>query len=147
MTLSDSNAFDAHNTHSTRLSARRASPRSQWQLEQDGVHPLLARLYAARGIADRDELDYGLAALLPPERLTHAADAAVLLADAIEAQAKILIVADYDCDGATACAVGIRAFAGLCFRFFMLPPSREILRALKNRVNVPPSAPIRSQAL
>ena len=103
MTPSDSNAFDAHNTHPTRLSARRASPRSQWQLEQDGVHPLLARLYAARGIAGRNELDYGLAALLPPERLTHAADAAVLLADAIEAQAKILIVADYDCDGATAC--------------------------------------------
>ena len=113
MTLSDSNAFDAHNTHPTRLSARRASPRSQWQLEQDGVHPLLARLYAARGIAGRNELDYGLAALLPPERLTHAADAAVLLADAIEAQAKILIVADYDCDGATACAVGIRALQAL----------------------------------
>lgn len=117
MTPSDPNAFDAHDAHSTRLptrlNARRAPPRSQWQLEQDGVHPLLARLYAARGIAGRNELDYGLAALLPPERLTHAADAAVLLADAIEAQAKILIVADYDCDGATACAVGIRALRAL----------------------------------
>ena len=117
MPPSDPNAFDDHNAHSTRLptrlSARRAPPRSQWRLEQDGVHPLLARLYAARGIAGRNELDYGLAALLPPERLTHAADAAVLLADAIEAQAKILIVADYDCDGATACAVGIRALRAL----------------------------------
>lgn len=97
----------------TRLTARRAPPRSQWQLEQGGVHPLLARLYAARGIADRDELDYGLAALLPPERLTNATEAAALLADAIEAQAKIIIVADYDCDGATACAVGIRALRAL----------------------------------
>ena len=97
----------------TRLSARHAPPRGQWQLEQGGVHPLLARLYAARGITRRDELDYGLSALLPPGRLTNAGEAAALLADAIEARAKILIVADYDCDGATACAVGIRALRAL----------------------------------
>lgn len=97
----------------TRLSTRHAPPRNQWQLEQGGVHPLLARLYAARGITSRDELDYGLAALLPPDRLKNAAQAAGLLADAIESQAKILIVADYDCDGATACAVGIRALRAL----------------------------------
>jgi single-stranded-DNA-specific exonuclease len=99
----------------TRLQPRPVPPRAQWQLEQQGLHPLLARLYAARGIAAKSELDYDLKGLIPPPQLTHAADAAVLLADAVEAQARILIVADYDCDGATACAVGVRAlraFAG-----------------------------------
>jgi single-stranded-DNA-specific exonuclease len=81
----------------------------QWQLEQAGVHPLLARLYASRGISVANELNLELADLHPPIQLTRAAEAAVLLADAIEADARLLIVADYDCDGATACALGIRA--------------------------------------
>jgi single-stranded-DNA-specific exonuclease len=97
----------------TRLSTRVVPPRIQWQLEQQGVHPLLARIYAARGIRSRSELDYELKSLLPPAQLTNSAEAAILLADAIEAQAKILIVADYDCDGATACAVGIRALRAM----------------------------------
>ena len=97
----------------THLKPRPIPPRIQWQLEQQGLHPLLARLYAARGIKTRSELDYELKSLLPPALLTHAAKAAVLLADAIEAQARILIVADYDCDGATACAVGIRALRAM----------------------------------
>ena len=97
----------------THLKTRRVPPRVQWQLEQQGVHPLLARIYAARGIETKSELDYDLKALIPPAQLTHAADAAVLLADAIEAQARILIVADYDCDGATACAVGVRALRAM----------------------------------
>ena len=97
----------------THLKTRPIPPRIQWQLEQQGLPPLLARLYAARGIQTRSELDYELKSLLPPASLTHAAEAAVLLADAIEAQARILIVADYDCDGATACAVGIRALRAM----------------------------------
>ena len=97
----------------TRLLARKVSQRTQWQLEQQGLHPLLARIYAARGIQTRSELDYDLKSLLPPALLTNTAQAAVLLADAIEAEAKILIVADYDCDGATACAVGIRALRAM----------------------------------
>ena len=97
----------------TQLKPRSVPPRVQWQLEQQGLHPLLARLYAARGIQTRSELDYELKSLLPPSQLTHATDAAILLADALEAQAKILIVADYDCDGATACAVGIRALRAM----------------------------------
>ncbi len=97
----------------TQLKARRVPPRIQWQLEQQGVHPLLARIYAARGIETRSELDYDLKALIPPAQLTHTTEAAELLADAIEAQARILIVADYDCDGATACAVGVRALRAM----------------------------------
>ena len=88
--------------------ARDIPPRAVWALEQAGIHPLLARLYASRGVTSRNELDDGLALLLPPASLKGATEAAVLLADAIATHKKLCIVADYDCDGATACAVGIR---------------------------------------
>jgi single-stranded-DNA-specific exonuclease len=83
-------------------------PRSAWALEQAGVHPLLARLYAARGVLDKNELDDGLTRLLPPGALHGAREAAVLLADAIRDGKRLCVVADYDCDGATACAVALR---------------------------------------
>ncbi|MFM1908332.1 MAG: hypothetical protein RLZZ591_2009 [Pseudomonadota bacterium] len=83
-------------------------PRAAWALEQSGVHPLLARLYAARGVTSKTELDDGLTLLLPPASLKGAQDAAVLLADAMAQHKRLCIVADYDCDGATACAVGVR---------------------------------------
>ncbi len=91
-----------------KISNRDVPPRAVWALEQAGVHPLLARLYAARGVSGMDELDDGLNRLLPPAGMKGATDAAVLLADAIGQQMKLCIVADYDCDGATACAVGVR---------------------------------------
>ena len=83
-------------------------PRTVWTLEQAGVHPLLAQLYAARGVLGTDELDDGLARLLAPDSLLGNSAAAVLLADAMAQEKRICIVADYDCDGATACAVGVR---------------------------------------
>ena len=91
-----------------KIITRDVPPRAAWALEQSGVHPLLARLYAARGIQSPDELDDGLARLLPPDTLRGAREAAVALADAIAANRRLCIVADYDCDGATACAVGWR---------------------------------------
>ena len=91
-----------------KIVARDIPPRAAWALEQAGVHPLLARLFAARGVQSKDELDDGLARLLPPTSLLGAAQAAVLLADAMAQDKKLCIVADYDCDGATACAVAIR---------------------------------------
>lgn len=111
----------------TRLLQRPSPPRRQWQLEEQGLHPLLARLYAARGVSDAKELDYDLKALLPPQSLTHAGDAAILLADAIEAEARLLIVADYDCDGATACAVGLRALRAFGATVDYLVPNRFTL--------------------
>ncbi len=87
---------------------REVPPRAAWALEQAGIHPLLARLYAARGVLGKDELDDGLARLLPPAGMKGLSEAAVLLADAIAAGSKLCIVADYDCDGATACAVAMR---------------------------------------
>jgi len=91
-----------------KLIPRDVPPRSAWSLEQAGVPPLLARLFAARGIRTPDELDDAPARLLPPDALQGCAEAAVLLADAIEQGQRICIVADYDCDGATACATGLR---------------------------------------
>ena len=91
-----------------KIVARDMPPRAVWALEQAGLHPLLARLYAARGIVAKDELDDGLARLLPPASMKGTHEAAVLLADAIAADKRLCIVADYDCDGATACAVGVR---------------------------------------
>ena len=90
------------------LLTRDVPPRSAWALEQSGVHPLLARLYAARGVHAPEELDDALAKLLPPSGLKGAQEAARLLADAIAANRRLCIVADYDCDGATACAVAVR---------------------------------------
>ncbi len=91
-----------------KIVTRDIPPRAAWTLEQAGVHPLLARLYAARGVSSKEELDDGLARLLPPATMKGVTEAAALLADAIARDRKLCIVADYDCDGATACAVGIR---------------------------------------
>ena len=91
-----------------KIITRDVPPRAAWALEQAGVHPLLARLYAARGVLGKEELDNGLVRLLPPAGLKGACEAAQLLADAIAAGQRLCIVADYDCDGATACAVAVR---------------------------------------
>ena len=90
------------------LHTREVPLRISFALEQSGVHPLLARLLAARGVKSADEMDDSLARLLPPSTLKGAAEAGALLADSIQAKERICIVADYDCDGATACAVALR---------------------------------------
>ncbi|HET9976720.1 MAG TPA: single-stranded-DNA-specific exonuclease RecJ [Burkholderiaceae bacterium] len=95
------------------LERRDPHPRTVFALEQAGVHPLLARLFAGRGVKDAAELDDGLARLESPAALLHIDAAAKLLADAIDGQRRVCIVADYDCDGATACAVALRGLAML----------------------------------
>jgi len=74
-------------------------------LREAGLHPLLARVYGSRGIDAPEQLDLGLERLLPPDRLLHAGHAAGLLADALAAQARILVVGDFDADGATSTAL------------------------------------------
>ncbi len=90
------------------MQMRDVPPRIAFALEQAGVHPLLARLLAARGVRQADELDDTLAQLLPPDTLRGADAAARLLADTITQRRRLCVVADYDCDGATACAVLLR---------------------------------------
>jgi single-stranded-DNA-specific exonuclease len=96
-----------------RLQIRDVPPRVAWALEQAGVHPLLARLLAARGVLHHDETDDALARLHAPDTLLGCAAAARRLADAIERGERICVVADYDCDGATACAVALRGLGRL----------------------------------
>jgi single-stranded-DNA-specific exonuclease len=94
------------------------------QLVREGLHPVLARVCASRGIRGRRELEDALSGLLPPSGLLHAERAALLLADAIAAGKRMLIVADYDCDGATACALGVRALAAFGASVGYLVPNR-----------------------
>ncbi len=94
------------------------------RLADAGIAPLLARIYAARGISDIAQLETGLARLLPFTLLKNAQQMAVLLADAIAQNKKLLIVADYDCDGATACAVGLRGLRAFGARVDFIVPNR-----------------------
>ena len=99
---------------SPRLLTRDVPPESAHALQEAGFSPLLSRLFAARGVLSRDELDPDLKHLLPPEGplgMLGIDKAAVLLADAITADERICIVAASDCDGATACAVMLRGLA------------------------------------
>ncbi|HEY1091473.1 MAG TPA: DHH family phosphoesterase, partial [Burkholderiaceae bacterium] len=108
----------------TRIVARSVPTRAHLMLEQGGVHPLLARLYASRGIKSAEELDTSLGKLIPPSDMKGAAEAGRLLADSIAAEQRILIVADYDCDGATACALGLRGLRMLGAKVDYLVPNR-----------------------
>lgn len=93
-------------------------------LARAGIAPLLARLAAARGVSEPAELGTGLAALLPFDRLRNAEAMAVILADAIAARRKLLIVGDYDADGATAAAVGCLALRRFGAAVDTLVPNR-----------------------
>jgi len=90
------------------FSQRPFSDRTVAWLQQSGLHPLLARLFAARGVTSPDELSLDLKKLLSPADLKSCLSTAALLADILERQDPMLVVADYDCDGATACAVAVR---------------------------------------
>ena len=93
-------------------------------LEQAGLAPAWARLYAARGVSHPDEVAHRLPQLLPPAGLLHIERAAALLADAIRDHKRLLIVADYDADGATACAVGVRGLRMLGAQTDFIVPNR-----------------------
>ena len=108
----------------TRLSARPYAIRDAEYLAQQGLHPVLARLVAARGLHDPRDLSTELDALIKPDALTHVDRAALFLADAIDAGRRMVIVADYDCDGATACAVGVRGLRAMGAAVDYIVPNR-----------------------
>lgn len=76
-------------------------------LQAAALSPLLRRVYAGRGVVDAEELSLKLKGLLSPDRLLGANDAAVLLADAIEGEARVVVVGDFDADGATSSALAV----------------------------------------
>ncbi len=108
----------------TRIATRPYPFRTSEMLRQDGVHPVLARLYAARGLTSKAELSSELKSLMVPGGLLHIDAAAVFLADAIAANKRMCIVADYDCDGATACAVALRGLRLLGAQVDYIVPNR-----------------------
>ncbi|MDE2365506.1 MAG: single-stranded-DNA-specific exonuclease RecJ [Betaproteobacteria bacterium] len=93
-------------------------------LVRHGFHPVLARVYAARGIEEPAQLEAEWPRLIPFSRLRNVSLMAARLAEAIIAQKRLLIVADYDSDGATACAVGIRALREFGATVDYLVPNR-----------------------
>ena len=73
-----------------------------------GFPTLLQRIYAGRGAGNLEQAQPRLAQLLPPDSLGGLEKATDLLAQAIAGNQHIVVVGDFDCDGATACAVGVR---------------------------------------
>ncbi len=73
------------------------------------LHPILRRILASRHVQSATELDLVLRHLLPFQQLHDIETAVQLLADSLRQQARIMIVADYDADGATSCALACRA--------------------------------------
>ncbi|CAA9343051.1 MAG: RecJ [uncultured Lysobacter sp.] len=106
-----------------RLRRREAADCGPWPSQ---LPPLLARLYAARGATGIEQAQPKLAHLLPPDGLLGLAEATRLLADAIAKDRHIVVVGDFDCDGATACAVGVRGLRML--------GARRVSHAVPNRM-------------
>ena len=106
---------------------RPVNPAAYQSLVDQSVDPRMAKLYAARGVSGIFDLNTKLDALLAPGLLAHIEDAARFLADAIDAKRRLLIVADYDADGATACAVGIRALRQMGAVVDFIVPNRFTL--------------------
>ncbi len=88
-----------------RIRRRQIDAAGSWP---ENLSPLLRRIYAGRGATSLEQAQPKLAQLLPPETLGGLAEATALLAEAIAANKHIVVVGDFDCDGATACAVGVR---------------------------------------
>ncbi len=108
----------------TQLLPRSFPADAQQQLVGSGFTPLLARIFAARGISQTTQLDTGLGLLLPFTQMKNCQTMARLLADAIAARKNILIVADYDADGATACAIAMRGLRLFGARVDFIVPNR-----------------------
>ena len=108
----------------TRIATRPCPFRESEMLRQGGIHPVLARLFAARGLLDPKELSSELGALILPSGLLQIDVAAAFLADAIAAKKRMVIVADYDCDGATACATALRGLRAMGAHVDFIVPNR-----------------------
>ena len=111
-------------SHTKRIATRPINPQLQSALQAAGANPLIAQLYAARNVADSSELNNSLKQLIPYTQLTNCTAAASRLADAIQAKQKILIIADYDADGATACSVAMKGLASMGAAVDFFVPNR-----------------------
>lgn len=85
----------------------------QFQPFSDHLHPALQRIYAARGIVSEEQVDLRLSQLIPPQKLKGLQAALGLLQQALEKRWRILIVGDFDADGATSSALSVLALRAL----------------------------------
>ncbi len=109
---------------SPQLVQRKLNASTEQSLAASGISPLFARLYAGRGIASTEDASFKLS-LLPSPASMKGIDAAVdRLIAAIEKQEQMLIVADYDADGATACAIGLRGLRRMGAKIGYIVPNR-----------------------
>ncbi len=91
----------------THFTIRRFDTTVTKNLTANGVPEPLARVFAARGVKRIEDINYDVSGLIPPNELLNCPQAGQILADAIIKNKKIIFIGDYDCDGATSCAVGI----------------------------------------
>lgn len=108
----------------SKIATRAVDTQAFETLQRNGLSPVLARIYASRGIVHTEQLETELAQLIPFLHLKNSHAIAVLLADAIDAGKRLVIIADYDSDGATACAVGIRLLRQFGAKVDYLVPNR-----------------------
>jgi single-stranded-DNA-specific exonuclease len=108
----------------TKIVQRQTQPKAAKQLEASGVSALMARLLSVRGVTEARQISANLSHLLPPDTLTHNATMAKLLADAIQANKQLLVIGDYDADGATATAVAIKGLRAFGAKVQFLVPNR-----------------------
>jgi single-stranded-DNA-specific exonuclease len=108
----------------TEITPRSFPPQAARYLQDKGYAPALAKIFAARGITDSKQLDTSFDGLLPFGALTNAREMAQLLADAVAANKKLMVIADYDADGATACAVAVRGLRAFGAQIDFVVPNR-----------------------
>lgn len=106
------------------ITQRSYQPTAQQNLINAGIHPVLARVYAARGVEQANQLETELTGLLHYQTLKNISAMAARLADAITTQQRIIVVADYDADGATACTVAVRGLSLLGLAVEFIVPNR-----------------------
>lgn len=107
-----------------KIEDRPFSPSDTLRLIREGVPPVLARALAARAVTSKVDAMGSVERLLPYSQLLGTVELAAKLADAIEQKQRLLIVADYDADGATACAVGLLALRAMGANVDYIVPNR-----------------------
>lgn len=108
----------------TRILNREFDLEAARRLHEEGYLPPVARALSARGIRDASELAQDWKSMLPPAMLEGTREAAERLALARERGERVTVVADYDCDGATACAVAIRGLGMMSVKADYFVPHR-----------------------
>jgi len=108
----------------TKILQRSQHPDAALALQESGLSPLMARLLAARGLERAQQIRANLSDLLAPQTLTNNTSMAKLLADAIAADKALLVIGDYDADGATATAVAVKGLRAFGARVDFLVPNR-----------------------